>query len=99
MSINEFVTEAQTWSVRFKTEAKSKFIEMGGTPQLSRWSFIVEVPENPNRTEGELLAEIHSLGVSKIREHCEKEGLKISLSDLQQFNNQESLNATRCTTS
>ena len=95
MENETIITEAQSWAIRFKREAALKFIELGGTDQLSRWSFVVSVPENLNRTESELVNEVRSLGVQKIYEGCQKDGITIPLSDLQQFNNHESLEATR----
>lgn len=95
MENDRIITEAQTWAVRFIGNAAEKFVELGGTDQLSRWSFIVNVQENTERTESELVDEVRSLGVTKIHEDCKRDGIEIPLSVLQQFNNHESLEATR----
>jgi hypothetical protein len=92
---DEHITAAQEWLVRFTSQGKEVFQSIGGSPQLSNWSFRVLVPAKDGRTEKDLVEEIRSLGVEKIHQECLKDGLQISPSDLQPLNSHEYLNGSK----
>jgi len=92
---NDHITSEQEWSVRFTAQGKQRFLSLGGSPQLSDWSFYVSVPEREGRTEKELVNEIRALSVKKIYEECQKDGLELSLEDVKSLKSYENLESSK----
>ncbi|MBJ6136397.1 hypothetical protein [Marinobacter litoralis] len=92
---SEHITSAQEWSVRFTSQGKEKFRALGGSQQLSDWSYAVSVPAREGRTEKELVEEVRALGSKKIFQECQKDGLEVSLEDIRTLETHENLEGSR----
>ena len=90
-SSNDYIAAAQEWSVRFKDKGKNLFQSLGGSEHLCDWHFRVTVPKQEGRTEKELVEEVRTLAIDSIYKKCQKDGLDISIDDLNQLNSNEYL--------
>lgn len=92
---NERISSAQEWAVLFTSQGKERFRALGGNQQLSDWSYAVSVPARKGRTAKELAEEVRASAVKKIFQECQKDGLGLSLEDIQTLGTHEHLEGSR----
>jgi hypothetical protein len=76
-------TTAQRWIVHLKEEGKVLLQDLTGSSILSDMLFVVDLPEDTNRSsEKQLVEDIRHRGALEIFRKCQKYGLKVSQQDV-----------------